>query len=1000
MTRESRKDDFGTMMKLTMEGRFALEAGEPSKALKLLRKKHRLVLKNFGEESVFAATSGVDLGQALLACGDYDEAAKILKWSAERYRTMDVDDQRAIRAASASAMAAYQAANYAMAEEMFRQLITDLERRGEAFDFSRAEEMDHLAQLLTRQDRFDEAEHVLHQALSIFERLSPASPASSISLSLLGRVYFNTRRYRESEAVSRRALTIFEQFSPGSVEVAKELDHMAMSLAMRAHSENRKDLAEEAATMGDRAVAIFAATLPPSHPSVSGSKMNLAKYKELSRSIGLMFPAGGSHSDGKHVKDFQDRLPDGHPQRFELLLQDAFAAAMNRDYARAQQMAQKAVDIAASSFGLQSSFAYRARSTQVQIWRRHCSFLLGEPTGILSPSEHLMMQFRAHERRGRAEDEATAPPAVEAGRLEEIRSLIRDALHVGDALIADSIEGDRVRETTETGSLWTHDDGIGDLLEILHYARVFDILSPKEACAQAFTIVQLHNATGAAFALAGTIARHDDSPDVRERRNAYRGLLLQYDSIVRGLVDGALGRAGSSKNPEYGSSPLLEIQSRISELREQLASSSGEQGGVAVLSLDDLQSLLREHEAALFQYITQRAIFIVFATAANFSLVRVEFEQGLLVEICKSVSQSATLDLRTETVPRYDLTRALWLYDLLLAPLERHLQRISHLLITPDGPLWSVAFEALFRDPDAIDLDEFAPSADANELAGGASRLLRATMLSEFGDDPSEPCRLVSRAGAWLGSRYAISILPTAVVVLSRGHDRGVPHSHRPFLGIGNPILHSASGGEALPELPETERLLDRLAILLGGDAVTDVVVREDASVEHVRELSDAGELRNRRVLCFATHAVYPSEEGDILQEPGLVLSGPDGPTVLKASDVRRLDIDADFVLLTACFTGASNGKSITAPLSGLAEAFFAAGAKCLLVSHWPVDVRATEILIQRIFSGDEREEAVAEALCRSARELRTRIDAPHFAHPAFWASFSVVGDGALALHP
>src|SRR4051794_27863292 len=47
-------------------------------------------------------------------------------------------------------------------------------------------------------------------------------------------------------------------------------------------------------------------------------------------------------------------------------------------------------------------------------------------------------------------------------------------------------------------------------------------------------------------------------------------------------------------------------------------------------------------------------------------------------------------------------------------------------------------------------------------------------------------------------------------------------------------------------------------------------------------------------------------------------------------------------------------------PLSGLARAFFHAGAKTLLMSHWAVDSAATALLISRTFEIMAREHAVA----------------------------------------
>ena len=83
--------------------------------------------------------------------------------------------------------------------------------------------------------------------------------------------------------------------------------------------------------------------------------------------------------------------------------------------------------------------------------------------------------------------------------------------------------------------------------------------------------------------------------------------------------------------------------------------------------------------------------------------------------------------------------------------------------------------------------------------------------------------------------------------------------------------------------------------------------------------------------------------------------------------------------------------------LSGLAKAFFYAGARCLLVSHWAVSSEASVALTMRMFEETAKGEGKAEALRRSMLALMTSGD-PYFAHPAFWAPFVVVGEGGAKL--
>ena len=96
---------------------------------------------------------------------------------------------------------------------------------------------------------------------------------------------------------------------------------------------------------------------------------------------------------------------------------------------------------------------------------------------------------------------------------------------------------------------------------------------------------------------------------------------------------------------------------------------------------------------------------------------------------------------------------------------------------------------------------------------------------------------------------------------------------------------------------------------------------------------------------------------GDLsgLAEPALVLTPPDVPTeaddgLLTASEIATLKLNADWVVLSACNTAAGGGEGAEA-LSGLARAFFYAGARALLVSHWAVYSRAATELTTKTFA-------------------------------------------------
>jgi CHAT domain-containing protein len=356
----------------------------------------------------------------------------------------------------------------------------------------------------------------------------------------------------------------------------------------------------------------------------------------------------------------------------------------------------------------------------------------------------------------------------------------------------------------------------------------------------------------------------------------------------------------------------------------------------------------------------------------------------------------------------FDHVRAHKLYAALFGQIEDAIKD-KHLLIVPSGPLTQLPFQVLVTAP---------------------------------------PTGRDHKSAAWLVRKHAVTILPAVSSLQALRRLAHASGAKKQMIGFGNPLLDGntsdaryakyyqaraqlardnqqcqrtpsrqvvaavvARRGITLPQslanlshirmqdpLPETAFELCAVARALNADEA-DLRLGASASEHEIKTLNASGQLANYRIVHFATHGALAGELRGTT-EPGLILTPPETPSedddgYLSASEIAELKLDADWVILSACNTAAGDAVGAQA-LSGLARAFIYAQARALLVSHWAVDSNATVKLIttaMRAMANNPRM-GRAEALRRAMLSLIDKGD-PREAHPAHWAPFIVVGEGA-----
>lgn len=286
------------------------------------------------------------------------------------------------------------------------------------------------------------------------------------------------------------------------------------------------------------------------------------------------------------------------------------------------------------------------------------------------------------------------------------------------------------------------------------------------------------------------------------------------------------------------------------------------------------------------------------------------------------------------------------------------------------------------------------------------------------------------RDTAWLIKRYSVSVLPSVQsfkmlrtearrrpsprlfavaepdfsgrgLTGRSGSPEGIGRSGR-YLKNGLPIR---SAVEKLPGLPGAQREA-MLVKSLFAPKDTEVLLYSEATEKAVRQASQSNRLAAATVVLFATHGILAGEMSS--DEPGLALAGTsDADTsndgFLSASEILGLRLDADLVILSACNTAGPEARTNQA-LSGLARAFFYAGARSLLVTQWRLRDDVAAAMVFDVVQGTQTRFAGNRAKALQYATLRVMDGAPHadttmspeerdtLAHPSAWAAFTLVG--------
>jgi CHAT domain-containing protein/Flp pilus assembly protein TadD len=787
------------------------------------------------------------------------------------------------------------------------------------------------------------------RSLAIREKaLGRDHPNVAPVLNNLAAMYRNQGRHADAEPLSQRSLAIAERaFGRDHPNVATALNNLAELYRSQGRYADAEPLYQ-------RSLAIREKALGRDHPDVATALNNL----------GLLYASQGRYAEAEPLYQRslairEKALGRDHPDVAISLNNLASLYDRQRRYADAELPYQRSLAIREKALGRDHPDVAISLNNLAALYASQSRYAAAEPLYQRALAIWEKALGREHS------DVATALNNLAAlyrsqGRYADALPIIRRALSQGNAnkIVA---------------------------FPVLLAAQTHSLLDAAQALADSYKIVQRASSSAAASAVSKLAARFAaGSSELAQLVRKDQDLTVEAEVLDKSVI------AFVSKPPAQRSASAEEqVRMHIAAVkaeREKLQQIFNERfpDYVALskpqpVSVPETQALLAEDEALLvFDFGDRSYAWIIAAHDAGWTELKISAKD----------LDAQVRDLRA------------WLND----PRRR---------LDP-----GLAYK-VYQETFAAFSDKIAFKKRLSIVTNGALTSLPPQLLVT-----KDPTGKSFKELDWLIRLYAVTVLPSVASLKILRDGSQASSARKPMIAFADPVFSKAARaqqlamrsitsfyrgmqvdiaaiGEYLPQLPGTRREAQQIAADLNADAA-DIKLGLAATETAVKQ----AKLDQYRIVYFATHGLVAGDLESFAKdkaEPALALSIPEKPSdlddgLLTASEIAQLKLDADWAVLSACNTAAEDKPGAEA-LSGLARAFFYAGARSLIVSHWAVSDEATARMMIGTFRASARDPKFshAEALRQSMLAMIDGAKSDAEADPRLWAPFVVVGEPAKA---
>ena len=922
--------------------------------------------EGFGNKDARHATGLNNIGVVLRKMGRFNEAIPYYQ-KALSIRESVLGENHPLVSSTVNniALLKKELGEYTQAEPLYRRAIAIMESNYGADDERLATSLNNLAGLYVEMGRYKEAKSLYRRALTIREKkLGKDHVDTALSQSNLAGLFQQLGDYSSAEKLYKNAL-ITDKKKLGAEHPVVAFD--IQNLANLYQAQGRLD---EADSLYEQALSIAKKRLGEKHPKVVSLKSNQAslyleqeRFKAASELMLEVLETRRALYGDNHMKVASVYNNLGSLYEKQGLYDKAAKYYLSALEINIKKLGQRNAKVAAtmSNIGVVLNKARQPMAEKffveaVAVWRE----IYGDSHPALAVDLRSLAILYAEQ----GKYEKGLEYAREATQIYQ-----RRAAYAAEAL---STGGDSER-VSQRNAYAIH--------VYLLYKHIQEKPAQKDKLLnEAFEISQLASGLGAAEAVSQMAVRFAANDNkLAEVVRIKQDKIRQWQTLDANLIEAA--SKASKQSIARIQKKITQLEADLDEINQELHQRYPKYEALVSpkpVSLSSVQSVLGNDEAMINYFLGPNDGFVWVIRKNNSDFFRVDTTFTEVATLVKAIRFKVD-PLRS--LDRYDpvlVDQLHDLYKLLFKPATQSLSEASHIMIVPDGPLQSMPFAMLAMASSAI---------------------------KDY------------RQVKWLFQQYTTTTLPSVGSLKSLREFARASRAKKSFIGFGDPVLDGASSSSSqsvnvaslydnralamvenvklLEPLPETADELMLLAKSLHASN-DDLFLADDATEEVVK----SRDLRQYKTLAFATHGLMSGDFSG-LTEPALVMTPPDTPSrnndgLLTASEITQLSLDADLVLLSACNTAAEDGSPGAEGFSGLTKAFFYAGSRALMVSHWAVASDATVSLTTGMFNYKSKNPSagVARALSESMRRYIKQASSSATAHPMYWAPFVIVGEG------